>query len=140
MADNVIVLNVPELARLLQAAPVDTIAQLRVAVERWQLRRVADLARYPAPPPGSGYIRTGTLGRTWTAARPTWSASASGFESKLGNVTPYATFVQGQRQARVHQGRWRKADEAAQQAQPELERDIQGAIAQVEAQINGTAS
>jgi hypothetical protein len=140
VADPLVVVNVPQVAQLLRDAPEQLIPLLRQAVERWQLRRAAVLARYPSAPPGSTYRRTGTLGRLWTSSRPTWSASRSGFESRLGNRTPYGPYVQGERQASFHRGSWRRADEEGQQAQPELEREVQGAVRQVEAQINGAAS
>lgn len=67
----------------------------------------ADLKQYPQEPPGSSYVRTLTLGRTWAAADPEWQAAPSGFEGKIGNPTPYGPYVESQEhQAAVHQGRW----------------------------------
>lgn len=139
MADNVIVFNVPEVAGAIERLPEQLIPALRRVAERWQLRRQAHLARYPGAVPGSRYRRTGTLGRTWTSSRPTWSASRSGFESRMGNATPYGPFVQDQRrQAKVHRGRWGTVQEEEQSATPELVANLRAAMAEVEQQINGT--
>lgn len=68
---------------------------------------IPDLADYPAPPAGSTYRRSGTLGRLWGAARPEWQAIASGFEGAIGNNTPYGPWVQDAKlQAKQHKGTW----------------------------------
>lgn len=146
MADDaLIVLNSEAIAKALRDADRQMLAPIQQAVAKWQLAQIGPLSRYPSPPPESGYGRTGTLGRTWASAEPTWTASSGGFESKLGNSTPYGVYVQGQPgkkpgQAKVHQGRWRPAEETAQKGRPELERRVQAAVAQAEQEINGVAS
>ena len=77
------------LPRLLQEALAD-------AGPTVLLQLIPDLARYPSPPAGSTYARTGTLGRLWTSAQPVWSASGSGlgFAATLANATPYGPYVQ----------------------------------------------
>ncbi len=76
--------------------------------ERGLLRMQADMARYPAPRTGSRYVRTGTLGRRWTEARPTITP----LQGRVVNNTKYGPYVQRDpsqgrpSQARVHQGRW----------------------------------
>ena len=54
-----------------------------------------EAAIYPPQPSGSTYIRTGTLGRLWTTATPQINVSASQFEGRIGNRTPYGPNVQG---------------------------------------------
>ncbi len=66
------------------------------------------LAAYPAPPVGSSYRRTGTLGRSWTT---TVTPSSDGITGEIGNNVRYAPYVQGgpqsdPDQAWMHQGRW----------------------------------
>lgn len=77
------------LPRLLQAALADAGPAALLAL-------IPDLARYPSPPAGSTYVRTGTLGRLWTTAQPVWAASGTGlaFSATLGNATPYGPYVQ----------------------------------------------
>lgn len=63
-----------------------------------------DLAIYPPPPPESTYRRTQTLGRTWTHEE---TVSLMSIQTALGNVTPYARYVQDpDDQAAIHQNRW----------------------------------
>ncbi len=72
--------------------------------------RLADyMAEYPSVRPSSSYVRTGTLGRRWTAAT-SQSVTVAGntIRGAVGNKTTYAPLVQSSRfQARVHRGRWR---------------------------------
>lgn len=136
MADTVIILNDKAVIAALNRAPDVLIAAIQPAVERWQLRRQAELARYPPQNPASRYRRTGTLGRKWTGSRPTWSASRSGFESRLGNNTPYAPFVQGERQSRYN-GAWLTVQDAEDKGKPALEADVRAAAEQAAQQING---
>jgi hypothetical protein len=71
------------------------------------LSLIPGLANYPAPPTGSAYRRTGTLGRLWSAAQSEWQTIPSGFEASIGNATPYGEWVQGATtQAAIHAGRW----------------------------------
>ncbi|NIV36791.1 MAG: hypothetical protein GWN58_47360 [Anaerolineae bacterium] len=58
--------------------------------------------KYPAPPAGSSYRRTGALGRGWTK-----KDDAKKGTSSLASSVPYVGYVQDQNmQARVHRGRW----------------------------------
>lgn len=74
---------------------------------------------YPAPPDGSTYRRTGTLGRT-LGASTSGGTTGSGpsiykikqlgqgnFEGVFGTNLEYSSYVIGDtQQAKVHQGRW----------------------------------
>lgn len=63
-----------------------------------------DLADYPPPPPDSSYRRTNTLGRNWTHEE---TVGLMSIQTTLGNVTPYARFVQDpEEQAWMHKDRW----------------------------------
>jgi len=72
---------------------------------------------YPAPPEGSAYVRTGTLGRTLGSgpgggkgATPTvYSVTGSGMsiQGTFGTNLDYAKYViDPDRQAYMHKGRW----------------------------------
>lgn len=95
-----------------------------VSLREASLRMVGELARYPSPPSGSTYRRTGTLGRGWTTEH-------NYLRHALGNNVRYATYVQGPEQARMHQGRWRTADEVAAGNVERIARDIAEAIGRV---------
>ena len=107
-------------------ARLDT-AALGLAVDRSlreaSLRMVGELARYPSPPSGSTYRRTGTLGRAWTQ-------QGAGLRYVVGNNVRYATYVQGPDQAQMHRGRWLTADKAAEEVMEPLTRDIAAAVAE----------
>lgn len=67
------------------------------------------LAKYPPPPSGSGYRRTGQLGRAWMVKAG--SPSGTRIVRTVYNPTVYAGWVEGMQQARVHQGRWPRVDD-----------------------------
>ncbi len=148
MADDttVIVLNAPEVIAALERSPELLREALKLAAQKWLLRRQAELARYPAPPANSSYRRTGTLGRTWTSAKPSYAGTnGTTFQAKVGNATPYGPYVQGDPkkkpgQAKIHQGRWSNVPQVEQDAALELEQDVIAALQQIEAQTNGTTS
>lgn len=88
-----------------------------------------DLAKYPPqrPPRGNAppYRRTNTLGRSWTHDQVT---SLFSIRTIIGNVTPYARFVQGaDDQAYMHQNWWQTTDEVlAQREQWIIEQVLDG--------------
>ena len=88
------------------------------------LRMAGELARYPSPPSGSTYRRTGTLGREWATTN-------TFLRHIIGNNVRYATYVQGPEQAWMHRGRWRTADEVAQGSVDQIARDIAEGVARV---------
>lgn len=102
------------------------------------LSLIPDLADYPAPPAGSTYARTGDLGRMWTAARPEFAPEASGFEASIGNKRPGAQFVQGERQAKVHQGRWKTVEDVVRAHQAEIEAYFERALQRAADRIGGS--
>jgi len=85
-----------------------------------------DLATYPPPPPDSTYRRTGTLGRAWTHEE---TASLLSVQTALGNVTPYARFVQDEDyQADVHQGRWQTTADVLERREQWIINQVQEGI------------
>lgn len=57
------------------------------------------IATYPGPRAGSTYRRTRRLGNSWTSLIGYTSA---GIQGKIGNVTEYGPFVQGEQQQWYH--------------------------------------
>lgn len=145
MADSVTITGDKATAAALEAAEKLIVAGVERAGRKWLLKRIPQLARYPAARPSSSYRRTGDLGRKWTSAQPQWQSNGSAFVGKLGNATPYGPFVQGDPgkrpgQAQVHQGRWGVASKIGQEAEPELETDIKAEIERVAAEVNRVSS
>lgn len=123
MADfQITIKGIPELeAKLGRAAAVATI---RPPMERAVRRIQADLAKYPSPPAGTKYRRTGTLGRRWTA-----EVRDGGLTGVVGNNTPYAQWVEAaEYQAKVHQGRWPTDEEVLEKEKGAIVADFEKAI------------
>jgi hypothetical protein len=104
------------------------------------LSLLPDLADYPPRPSTSNYVRTGTLGRLWTAAQPEFKALKSGFEARIGNKTPYAGYVQGGKeddphQAWMHKKRWQTTDQILAKHQPDIEARLQAAIEDINLEL-----
>jgi hypothetical protein len=74
-----------------------------------------------------GYVRTGTLGRSWTmpdSRRVEVSPTVvTGRTSSSGNIAPYNRYVQDAAyQARIHQGRWEPIQATMQRTAPQVQR------------------
>ena len=67
-----------------------------------------ELRAYPPAPPGSRYIRTGHLGKSW---RISFGQGRQATMFEATNSATYASLVQGDasEQAGVHRGRWTPA-------------------------------
>lgn len=73
---------------------------------------VPALAVYP-PPTGGGYVRTYKLKRGWTATDRKFQVSGKIVSVKAVNPVGYGHWVQGERQAKVHQGRWQTVQQVS---------------------------
>ena len=71
---------------------------------------VSQLTVYP-PPISATYVRTYQLQRGWERAVPIMRSD--GATMNLINSVSYAGYVQGEDQAKVHQGRWQTVQEIA---------------------------
>lgn len=92
------------------------------ALKTWAYRIQGEMATYPAPPPTSTYVRTGTLGRAWTT-------TGSRLSYTVGNNTVYAPYVQdADRQAWMHVGRWQTAQEVVEKHTAEIVADVEAGI------------
>jgi hypothetical protein len=97
-------------------------------------RARAKVIKYPPPPPGSRYRRTGTYGRAWTVRRnPTGRRQFAGYTligHAVQRVREYTKYVGGDayglQQAMIHEGRWvlaRDAIEAEMKKLPRITQD-----------------
>jgi hypothetical protein len=129
------------LLQALKNEPDITAAILERASAIALLGLIPDLADYPPPPPKSTYRRTGTLGRTWTAALPSFQTIESGFESSIGNATPYASDVQGtDMQSPVHRNRWKTDTDVIHNHATEINHIFEVAAQDMADAIDGAAS
>ena len=82
----------------------------------------ADIKKYPAPPAGSSYVRTGTLGGSW-------AKRVQGMTAVIGSNIKYAPYVQGaDRQAWMHKGRWQTTADVAKSRAGDVKRFIERAL------------
>ena len=85
-----------------------------------------EMRRYPPPPPGSTYRRTGTLGKSWTQKV---TGGRGGWLAVIGSFLNYAPYVQDAgRQAAVHRGRWQTIQSVAETKREEVVRFVVQAI------------
>lgn len=83
---------------------------------------------YPAPPPASTYVRTGTLGRSVTTLQGNDPDALSRVETLgkdvvgyIGTKVLYAPYVLDEtRQARAHRGRWYTLQKVVTDAVPKV--------------------
>jgi len=91
---------------------------------------LALMKRYPPTRPNQRYVRTGTLGRSWSA-RPV-TRTANGWQSVVGsngNMAPYNRQVQSRdEQGHWFVGRWRTAESAVEQSASQIQRFVDARI------------
>lgn len=72
------------------------------------------------------YRRTGTLGRSWTHDE---TVSLMSIQTALGNVTPYARYVQDEeKQADIHRDWWQTTKDVLEKREQWIVQEILGAI------------
>jgi hypothetical protein len=112
-----------QLTEALAEFPRIAAGDVRGGVEKALLLLQGRAAEYPPAPVGSGYRRTGTLGRLWAGATRVVELGESGafVQGRVGNATPYSPYVQGpDDQAQVHKGRWQTTDQIVDAAGDEI--------------------
>jgi hypothetical protein len=126
MSAQIQILGIDELiAKLGKVAAQDVLSQpMQESVTRLQ----SEMQVYPTAIAGSRYVRTGTLGRRWTAKVTRVSGGVTG---RVGNNTVYAPFVQSQMfQSPVHAGRWRTDAQTLERLRPWIVERFQRRIRQ----------
>lgn len=122
-----------ELIARMRAFPGKLDAVLRDGVQATLLILWEKTPPYPAPPDGSKYVRTGTLGRTlgsdFGGGRSSGQPEIFGvkrigqgsFEGRFGTNLEYAEYVIGDgTQAAQHQGRWWTLSSIAERAKDKI--------------------
>ena len=117
------IMGIPELQRKLGQNWTQV---LHAPMQKSVLLVQRDMADYPSQRPGSSYVRTGTLGRTWTTEV---TETGNGVQGKVGNRTEYAPLVQSERfQRPIFRGQWQTDDAVLERDMPRIERFFQDAV------------
>ena len=123
-------IDVRGLDRLVRAVGSLRVLEILRAPMIGAMARVVDrMADYPPPPSGSGYRRTGTLGRRWTQTQPSVTATATELVVKVGNNTKYGPWVQNEQfQAGMHRGRWQTDVRVLSDLSGQIQNDLDAAV------------
>lgn len=101
---------------LLSRAPGQISIAMRSSLEDASTYVLGIMRRYPSPPAGSTYRRTNTLNRSWSRRVLGSGLNMQAVIGSSGAIAPYNRYVQDRRrQAAIHRGRWRTADDVAEQ-------------------------
>lgn len=96
-----------EVLAMLRAAPLRINRANRAAMNDATALLLRDLKTYPPTRPGQTYVRTRTLGRSWTRKIAGSGVSIRGVVGSSPYIAPYNRWVQDEaRQAWMHRGRW----------------------------------
>lgn len=84
---------------------------------------------YPTKPPGSSYVRTGTLRRSWSSKVSSGSGSIEGTVGSQGSIAPYNEDVQGETQMPLFQRiGWRTTEDLRKQFDSKFADNVQKKI------------
>jgi hypothetical protein len=120
------IVGLSQLTGGLASWPTAAERELRMTISQLLMVLAGRASVYPAPPPGSGYTRTGTLGRRWTGGRPRVEGIGSGVRGIVENRTLYGPYVQGPgRQAAVHAGRWQTTEDVVEAHEAEIRQALE---------------
>jgi hypothetical protein len=140
MPDFEVRTNVDEVIRTLQRYQVRLADIVQPPLDRGAAAVLGGMKPYPAPPPGSRYVRgapphSEKLGSRWTS-RQIRGADYVGRE--VGNNASYAPWVQAaQVQARVHQERWQTDEQVITRELPAIAADVEQSLIRAADQAGG---
>ena len=132
MANSIEIRGLDELIRRMQQFPERLEASMRETMQAALLTLWENVPPYPAPPAGSSYDRTGTLGRTLGSSEGGGTGGGqpdvyevremgSGFEGQFGTNLDYAPYVIGDDMQSRHMGHWWKISVIKDRAQAKIE-------------------
>ena len=106
--------------------PGDMRKALKEALDNSVQLLEGDIKPYPPVPPGSSYVRTGALGRSWKR-----KVDPSRLYGEVGSEgVDYAVYVQGYPgQAWMHKSRWKTTQDVAEARAKDIARLFEQAIA-----------
>lgn len=104
-------------------APNQISVALRGGMEDATTYTLAKIRRYPPQRPGSNYVRTNVLNKSWSRRIQGSGATIVGIVGSNGNIAPYNRSVQDRtRQAAIHHDRWQTIQDVAEDSQPRVQR------------------
>lgn len=117
---------------LLSRAPGRVSVAMRGAMEDSTTYVLAKIKRYPPQRPGSSYIRTHILEKSWSRRVEGSGSTIRGIVGSNSAMAPYNRIVQDRdRQATIHQGRWNTAQDIVEQSEPRVQRFFEDRLAAV---------
>jgi len=132
----------PDLIQRMHRYPQQLNQEMERTIKQALAHTQGSVPPYPAPPPGSSYVRTGTLGRTiglgGRADIYETRRVGAGYEARLGTRLDYAPYVIGpETQAAPHRGRWWTMRTVLEKAMPGIERLYEAAANRMVAFLEG---
>lgn len=123
---NIEVRGLRELSTKFNKMPAELQRTVSQAIDKSVKILQRDVARYPAKPPHSKYIRQNRLKKGWTT-------KVSGLRGIVGNEVLYAPYVQDEpRQAWFHKRTgWTTMQAVAEKNKPRIVQIIEAAVAKV---------
>lgn len=107
MTEVLITIEDREVRQMLNSAPRQFDRAMRGGMTDSTVYVLNQMQTYPPQRPGSEYVRTGNLRRSWSRQVRGRGQDIRGIVGSNSNVAPYNRRVQdAERQASVHRGRW----------------------------------
>lgn len=130
MPDISLSVNATAAQGVLSRAPDKVSFAMRGAVNDAVSYVKVKVKHYPPQRPGSSYIRTHVLEKSWSSRIEGSGLSIRGIVGSNGAMAPYNRLVQSRRdQAEIHRGRWSSVEDIAEQSQPTVQRFFADRIA-----------
>jgi len=125
--DVIIRVDAREAEQMISQAPVQIRRAMRMGMEDATALLLRDMRDYPTQRPGSTYIRTHTLDRSWNReVKGQFMAVGDELRGVIfsnGNIAPYNRLVQDDLfQAQVHRGRWLTVQDIQRLRQQDVQR------------------
>lgn len=103
--------------------PAHVRVALRGAVEDGTTYVLAKVKRYPPQRPGSSYIRTHILEKSWSRRVMVAGDTVTGVVGSNGGMAPYNRVVMSRpEQAAIHRNFWPTVEDIIEQSQPTVQR------------------
>lgn len=130
--------NLEQIVARFAQAPRLIEAEAEDVVDSVLAEGIRRLSAYPAQRSGQRYVRTGKLKRGWTQTDRRFVVAGNTRRAVLRNPVPYARFVQGDRIAWMHRGRWATVEAVQRSLEPLANQKLEAAGRRVAEQLGAT--
>lgn len=134
MSASVEIIGLENLIARWRGAPKIVQEEMSDALDTAFSRVIPHLATYP-PETGGSYVRTYKLRRGWTQTDRKFVVRGGEISARLTNPVGYVKWVQGDEQAKVHQGRWQTVTQIVGATRMEVMDVIGSRIVEVAARL-----